>query len=139
MSADLGEKFVWLSKTFSGNFFRAVYPSWVQVKFKGKRKKSLFFFFTFLGLKDCVGFKDRRTMSRYQVEPFAIFTNFGFNLSVKVCARENPYKNCEFWLVFSAKNPVKSDTLALVIEGKNLNLMFLAFYIPVYPLRIGYE
>ena len=29
-----------------------------------------------------------------------------------------------FWLVFSAKNPVKSDKLAL-IEGEILNLIFL--------------
>ena len=33
-------------------------------------------------------------------------------------------------LVFSAKNPVKSDKLAL-IEGKILNEMFLDIYIPV--------
>ena len=32
-----------------------------------------------------------------------------------------------FWLVFSVKNPVKSDKLAL-IEGKILNLMFLDNY-----------
>ena len=37
-----------------------------------------------------------------------------------------------FWLVFSAKNPVKSDNLAL-IEGKILNLMFLDINIPVVP------
>ena len=35
-----------------------------------------------------------------------------------------------FWLVFSAKNPVKSDKLAL-IEGKILNLMFFDIIIPV--------
>ena len=39
-------------------------------------------------------------MSRYQVVPFAILTNFGFNLAVKVCARENPYKNGEFLASF---------------------------------------
>ena len=45
-----------------------------------------------------------------------------------------------FWLVFSAKNPVKSDKLALV-EGKILNLMFFDINIPVVPisLRFGYE
>ena len=42
-----------------------------------------------------------------------------------------------FWLVFSAKNPVKSDKLAL-IEGKILNLMFLDIF-RCYPLRFGYE
>ena len=33
---------------------------------------------------------------------------------------------------------MKSDKLAL-IEGKILTLMFLDIYIPVAPLRIGYE
>ena len=103
MAAELAEKFVLAFKDVSWqNFFHAVYPSWVQVKFKGKRKKSCFFFFTFLGLKDCVGFKGRREISRYQVVPFAILTNFGFNISVIACAAENPYKNGEFgW--FSAR------------------------------------
>ena len=41
-----------------------------------------------------------------------------------------------FWLVFSVKNPVKSDQLAL-IEGKVLNLMFLDINIPVVPIDIG--
>ena len=40
-----------------------------------------------------------------------------------------------FWLVFSAKNPVKSVKLAL-IEGKILNLMFLDINIPVVPIEI---
>jgi len=43
-------------------------------------------------------------------------------------------KMANFWLVFSAKNPVKSDKLAL-IEGKILNLMFLDIYIPVVPIE----
>ena len=37
-------------------------------------------------------------------------------------------------LVFSAKNPVKSDKLAL-IEGKVLNEMFFDIYIPVAPIE----
>ena len=40
-----------------------------------------------------------------------------------------------FWLVFSAKNPVKSDKLAL-IEGKISNLMFFDINIPVVPIEI---
>ena len=40
-----------------------------------------------------------------------------------------------FWLVFSAKNQVKSDKLAL-IEGKILNLMFLDINIPVVTIEI---
>ena len=40
-----------------------------------------------------------------------------------------------FWLVFSAKNPVKSDKLAL-IEGKILNLMFRDINFPVVSIEI---
>ena len=40
-----------------------------------------------------------------------------------------------FWLVFSAKNPLKSDKLVL-IEGKILNLMFFDINIPVVPIEI---
>ena len=43
-------------------------------------------------------------------------------------------KMTSFCLVFSAKNPVKSDKLAL-IEGKILNEMFLDIYIPVVPIE----
>ena len=39
-----------------------------------------------------------------------------------------------FWLVFSAKSPVKSDKLAL-IEVKILNLMFFDINIPVVPIE----
>ena len=87
MSAELGEKFVWLSKTFSGNFFALSTAHGFRSNSK-ENEKRVVFFFTFLGLKYCVGVKGKRTMSRYQVVPFAIFTNFGFNLVVKVCARE---------------------------------------------------
>ena len=50
----------------------------------------------FYGLKDFGGFKGRQEMSRFQVVTFAISANFGFNLSVKIYAPENPYKNDEF-------------------------------------------
>ena len=40
-----------------------------------------------------------------------------------------------FWLVFSAKNPVKSDKLGL-IKGKTLNLIILDINIPVVPIKI---
>ena len=75
-------------------------------------------------------------MARFQVVPFAISANFGFNLSVKIYARENPYKNAEFLVCFQhKKKTVKSDKLAL-IEGKFLNLMFLdIYYIPVAPIE----
>ena len=57
-------------------------------------------FVTILGLKDCGGFKGRQEMSRYQVVPFAISANFGCNLSAKVYAGENPYKNGDFLVGF---------------------------------------
>ena len=41
-----------------------------------------------------------------------------------------------FWLVFSVKNPVKSDKLVL-IDGKVLNLMFLDINIPLVPIDIS--
>ena len=43
-----------------------------------------------------------------------------------------------FWLFFSAKNPLKSDKLAL-IEGKILNLMFLDIDISVVPIEIWFR
>ena len=57
-------------------------------------------FITILGLRDCGGFKGRQEMSRYQVVPFAISANFGCNLSAKVYAGENPYKNGDFLVGF---------------------------------------
>ena len=57
-------------------------------------------FITILDLKDRGGFKGRQEMSRYQVVPFAISANFGCNLSAKVYAGENPYKNADFLVGF---------------------------------------
>ena len=52
-------------------------------------------------------------MLRFQVVPFAISPTFGFNLSMKVYARENPYKNGVFLVGFKrkkkTKKTVKSD------------------------------
>ena len=44
-------------------------------------------------------------MSRYQVVPFAISANFGCNLSAKVYAGENPYKNGDFLVGFLREKP----------------------------------
>ena len=93
MAAEKRRIFFWPSKTFSGRFLRAGYPSRVQVKFKGKQKNQF-------GLKDCGGFKGRQEMSRYRVVPFAISANFGCNVSAKVYAGENPYKNGDFLVGF---------------------------------------
>ena len=84
----------------------------------------------FLGLKDWC-FKSRREMSRFQEVPFAISLVLIFpwkSTLVKI-----HLKMASAWLVFSAKNPVKSDNLAL-IEGKVLNEMILDIYIPVVPI-----
>ena len=45
-------------------------------------------------------FKGGPEVTRFQVVSFAISANFGFNLSVKVHARENPLKNGEFLVGF---------------------------------------
>ena len=46
-------------------------------------------------------------MLRFQVVPFAISATFGFNLSMKVYARENPYKNGVFLVGFKRKKKKK--------------------------------
>ena len=78
-------------------FFALATPHGFRSNSKENKKPS---FITFLGLKDCGGFKGRREMSRYQVVPFAISANFGCNLSANVDAStdasENPCKNGDF-------------------------------------------
>ena len=82
-------------------------------------------------------------MLRFQVVPFAISATFGFNLSMKVYARENPYKNGVFLVGFKRKKKKTkkqwNPTSVALIEGKILNLMFLESFIWWYPLTIGYE
>ena len=70
----------------------------------------------------------------------AISANFGCNLSPNVYASSLAQvkihaKMAIFQLVFSTKNPVKSDKLAL-IYGKILNLVFFYINIPVVPIEI---
>ena len=65
---------------------------------QGKTKKTVFI--TIPGFKDCGGLKGRQEMSRYQVVPFAISENFGCNISAKVYAGENPFKNGDFLVGF---------------------------------------
>ena len=72
-------------------------------------------------------------MSRFQVVPFAISANFGYIFPWKSTQVKIHSKMASVCLVFSAKNPVKSDKLAL-IEGKVLNEMILDIYIPVVPI-----
>ena len=72
-----------------------------QIQRKTKKPVSI----TILGLKYCGGFKQyyfegRQEISQYQVVPFTISANFGGNLSAKVYASENPYKNGDFLVGF---------------------------------------
>ena len=50
-------------------------------------------------------------MLRFQVVPFAISATFGFNLSMKVYARENPYKNGVFLVGFKRKKKKQKKTV----------------------------
>ena len=84
-------------RRFLGVFFAVATPHGFRSNSKENKKPS---FITFLGLKDCGGFKGRREMARYQVVPFAISANFGCNLSAKVYASENPCKNGDFLVGF---------------------------------------
>ena len=76
-------------------------------------------------------------MSRYQVDWYC--SRFLQTLVVIFPRKSTQVKihtkMAIFWLVFSAKNPVKSDKLAL-IEGKILNLMFFHINTPVVPIEI---
>ena len=45
-------------------------------------------------------FRGGPEVTRFQVVSFAISANFGFNLSMKVHARENQFKNGEFLVGF---------------------------------------
>ena len=71
MAAGVADKFFCLSKTLSGRFLRAFYPSQAQVQIKGTQKNPVFT--VFLGLKDFGGFKDRQEVSRFQVLPRSQF------------------------------------------------------------------
>ena len=84
------------------NVFWIFSSPWLPLTGSGQiqRKTKNPVFITILGLKDCGGFKGRQEMSRYQVVPFAISANFGCNLSAKVYAGENPYKNGDFLVGF---------------------------------------
>ena len=75
-------------------------------------------------------------MSRYQVDWYCsrflqtlviIFPRKSTQMKIRA-------KMAIFWLVFSAKNPVKSDKA--LIEGNILNLMFFHINIPVIPIEI---
>ena len=96
MAAETRRIFFGFQRRFLGVFF-ALAALGFRSNSKENKKPS---FITFLGLKDCGGFKGRKEMSRYQVVPFAISANVGCNLSAKVYAGENPYKNGDFLVGF---------------------------------------
>ena len=69
-------------------------------------------------------------MSQYQVVPWWYRARFLQTLVVIFPRKSTQVKihtkMAIFWLVFSAKNPVKSDKLALT-DGKILNLVFFLY------------
>ena len=73
------EDFFGFQRRFLGIFFALATPHGFRSNSKENKNPV---FITFLGLKDCGGFKGRREMARYQVVPFAISANFGCNLPV---------------------------------------------------------
>ena len=93
MAAETRRIFFGFQRRFLGIFFALATPHGFRSNSKENKNPV---FITFLGLKDCGGFKGRREMARYQVVPFAISANFGCNLPAKVYASENPYKNGDF-------------------------------------------
>ena len=97
MAAETRRIFFGFQRRFLEIFFSLATHHGFRSNSKENKKPS---FITFLGLKDCGGFKGRREMSRYQVVPFAIFANFGCSLSAKVYASENPYKNGNVLVAF---------------------------------------
>ena len=97
MAAETRRIFFSFQRRFLGIFFALATPHGFRSNSKENKNPV---FITFLGLKDCGGFKGRREMSRYQEVPFAISANFGCNLSAKVYAGENPYKNGDFLVGF---------------------------------------
>ena len=122
MAAESRRYFSLLSKAFSGNFFRAVYPSRAQLKFREWKTKTSVFI-TVLGLKDCGG-----TVRNSVLQTFVlIFPWKSTHLKIHT-------KMASFWFVSIGKNPAKSDKLALV-EAMLMNLMFLVIYIPVVPFE----
>ena len=107
-----------------------------SVKFKGKQKTQ--FLSQSLVSKTVVVLKaDKRChyIRYYHSRFLQTFVVISLRKSTQVKIHT---KMAIFWLVFSAKNPVKSDKLAL-IEGKILNLMFLDINIPVVPTEIGWR
>ena len=92
------EKFFWAFEDVFWKFSSRWLPRTGSGQIQRKTKNPVFI--TILGLKDCGGFKGRREVSRYHVVPFAISANFGCNLSAKVYAGENQYKNGDFLVGF---------------------------------------
>ena len=100
MAAETRRIFLGFRRRLLEIFLALATPHGFRSNSKENKTKKKTVFITFFGLKDCGGFKGRREMSRYQVVPFAISANFGCNLSAKVYASENPYKNGDFLVGF---------------------------------------
>ena len=128
------EKFFWAFEDVFWKFSSRWLPRTGSGQIQRKTKNPVFI--TILGLKDCGGFKGRRAgchdirwyRSRFLQTLVVIFPQKSTQVKVHT-------KMAMFRLVFSVKDPVKSDKLALV-EGKILNLMFLDRNIPVLPIEV---
>ena len=103
-------------------------------KFKGKQKTQ-FLSHSLVYKKVMVLKADERWHDIRWYRSRFLQTLISCNLSAKVYSLEIHTKMVIFWLVFRAKNLVKSDKLEL-IKGKILNLMFLDIDIPVLPIEI---
>ena len=101
-----------------------------------ENKKTVFI--VFFDLKDFGGQKRRREKSPFQVVPFTISTNFGFNLSMKVYARENPYKNGDFLVSFYHQKTIEirlagiyNRRLQILNFMSDLDIYFQCLIIPI--------
>ena len=81
---------------FPRRFLEVFFALSTHHEFRSNSKENKSYSYRIPWFKRLWWFKGRQEMSRFQVVPFAISANFCFNLSVKIYARENPYKNGEF-------------------------------------------
>ena len=122
MAAETRRMFFGFRRRFLEIFLALATPHGFRSNSKENKTKTKKQFLSYSLVKDSGGFKGRlQTL-------VVIFPRKSTQVKIHT-------KMAIFWLVFSAKNPVKSDKLAL-IEGKILNLMFFDINIPVVPSEI---
>ena len=110
MAAETRRMFFGFRRRFLEIFLALATPHGFRSNSKENKTKTKKQFLSFSLVKDCGGFKGRlQTL-------VVIFPRKSTQVKIHT-------KMAIFWLVFSAKNPVKSNKLAL-IEGKIWNLVF---------------